>query len=194
MASLHLNPNGRWPTGLLLVMLLSAAAAGADSLTIVNSADYSAVVAPGSLITIFGSGLSGTTRRAESLPLPLVLDGVEVKAGGRAIPLLFVSPGQINAQLPPDVASGILTISIGGASGTARVQPTAPGLFRFGGELAWPNEVMPGGQLPYTGRGSGRLPRRFGRETPHPPRRWRSPHPRSRPASAAKVPALCSPG
>jgi uncharacterized protein (TIGR03437 family) len=156
MTPLCLDFYSRWPTiGVLLVLLLTASARGTDSLAIVNAADYSPVVAPGSLITIFGSGLSATTRRAESLPLPLALDGVEVKANGKAIPLLFVGPKQINAQLPSDVEPGTATITVGGLSGLVNVQAAAPGLFRFGGELAWPNEVMPGGTVALYGTGLG---------------------------------------
>ncbi len=64
------------------------------------------VVAPGSIISIFGAGLTlGETRQASTLPLPDALGGTIVTVNGRAAPLLYVSPGQINAQFPFEVAS-----------------------------------------------------------------------------------------
>jgi len=38
--------------------------------------------------------------------LPLKLGGVEVRVDGKAIPLLYVSPSQINAQLPVGMPGG----------------------------------------------------------------------------------------
>lgn len=61
-------------------------------------------VAPGSYISIFGTGLSDDRAPARSLPLPLAIDLVNVSfdAPGLSLPgrLLFVSPGQVNVQVP----------------------------------------------------------------------------------------------
>ncbi len=121
----------------------------------VNAAGYQTSVAAGSIVAIFGAGLAPTTRRAGSLPLPLELDGIEVRANGRPIPLLFISPSQINAQLPPELAPGPVSISVGAASTEITVREAAPGLFLLEGELAWPYEVMPGGIAALYGTGLG---------------------------------------
>jgi uncharacterized protein (TIGR03437 family) len=57
-------------------------------------------VAPGSLVSIYGRELTGQTLAAASTPLPVSLGGVSVSFDGRPAPLLFVSPEQINAQVP----------------------------------------------------------------------------------------------
>jgi uncharacterized protein (TIGR03437 family) len=66
----------------------------------------SAAVAPGSAISIFGANLANDVRESLASPMPQTLDGVTVSAGGRLLPLYFVSPTQINAQLPADLPLG----------------------------------------------------------------------------------------
>jgi len=69
---------------------------------IVNGASFVAqpLVAPGQLISIYGSDLAERSQAAASVPLGTELAGTEVLLGGDALPLLFVSGGQINAQVP----------------------------------------------------------------------------------------------
>ncbi|MCP5114145.1 MAG: hypothetical protein GY953_25215, partial [bacterium] len=69
----------------------------------VNAADYSKRVAPGGYITIFGVDLAPAYESAQQVPLPTSLGGtsIELMDGGvaTAIPLWFVSPGQVSGQL-----------------------------------------------------------------------------------------------
>ena len=91
------------------------------------------------LVAAFGTNLSGGNRIAPSLPLPTTLNGTTVTvrdAAGqeRAAPLLFVSPGQINYQIPPGTAPGAATVTINNAdvptaAETITVTAVAPGLF-----------------------------------------------------------------
>jgi acid phosphatase type 7 len=67
---------------------------------VVNSGSFASGLAPGSLITIFGRDMSAGESRAATPPLPTELAGTSVTLNGRRLPLLFVSPYQINAQLP----------------------------------------------------------------------------------------------
>jgi uncharacterized protein (TIGR03437 family) len=57
-------------------------------------------VAPGSPVSIYGRDLATEARVAASAPLPVNLAGVSVSFNGQPAPLLFVSPEQINAQVP----------------------------------------------------------------------------------------------
>jgi uncharacterized protein (TIGR03437 family) len=65
-----------------------------------DGAEFATAVAPGGLITIFGWNLAPREATATGIPLPKELEGVRVLANGQAIPLLYVSRRQINAQLP----------------------------------------------------------------------------------------------
>jgi uncharacterized protein (TIGR03437 family) len=71
----------------------------------VNSASYLPGVAANGWLSIFGQNL-GTSEVAGATPLPFVLGGTCVTLGGTALPLVFASPAQINAQIPPNLAPG----------------------------------------------------------------------------------------
>jgi len=62
-------------------------------------------IAPGSIVAIYGAGLAGQTA-SSTIPLMTNLDGTSVIIGGIAAPLYFVSPGQINAQVPFELTAG----------------------------------------------------------------------------------------
>jgi len=73
---------------------------------VVNTADYSPSIAPGMLISVFGSGFSSGLTVADKTPLPTTLGGatLELNDGSSSawtpLPLFFVSPSQINAHFP----------------------------------------------------------------------------------------------
>ena len=104
---------------------------------VVNAAggDSSNGVAPGSVISIFGVNLINGTAVGPASPLVQTLDGLTASIGDRLLPLFFVSPSQINAQLPADLTPGQQTITLS-APGQPDVQTTftivqdAPGLFQ----------------------------------------------------------------
>jgi uncharacterized protein (TIGR03437 family) len=96
-----------------------------------NAANGLATVTPGSLVSIYGSNLAAGLAQADSIPLSTTLNSVSVTFNGVQAPLLFVSGGQINAQLPWNVLSS-------GTTGTANVvvtrngTPSAPQSFPVG--------------------------------------------------------------
>ena len=91
-------------------------------------------VAPGSIVSIFGANLASATATAAPNPLPQALAGVTVQVADRWLPLMFVSPAQINVQLPADLPLGPQTVVINvpgqpEASADFTVVREAPGLF-----------------------------------------------------------------
>jgi uncharacterized protein (TIGR03437 family) len=74
---------------------------------VVSAATFqpASALAPGNLVSIFGSQLSTFSDQASTLPLPTTLGGSQVLIGGQSAPLLFASPGQINTMLPYDLAT-----------------------------------------------------------------------------------------
>ena len=111
------------------------------ALVLVQSASGTTVIAPGTLISIYGSGLAGGVSYGNTNPLPSELDGTTVTINGVAIPLLFISSGQINAQMPFEIQPGTATIVVqtnGAASDPAQfeVRPRAPGIFAADGNHA----------------------------------------------------------
>jgi uncharacterized protein (TIGR03437 family) len=91
-------------------------------------------LSPGGLVTIFGEGLALETRDALSLPLPLLLGGVGVTFNGVPAPLLYVSPRQINVQVPFEIGGPSVEIEIQTPAGTTPAiavgtANTQPGIF-----------------------------------------------------------------
>ena len=70
-------------------------------------------VAPGTLVTIFGDNLadSEATATLNGNDLPHTLNGIEVYVDGLSAPLIYVSPNQINTQLPFEV-NGATSVSL----------------------------------------------------------------------------------
>ncbi len=104
-------------------------------LTLVNAATLQpGPVAPGSLISIFGSNFASTSVSGTAGPLPQSLAGLALSIGGIPCPLLYVSPGQINAQVPFEASPGPATAVLQSpqmppAAITLTVAPAAPGIF-----------------------------------------------------------------
>jgi uncharacterized protein (TIGR03437 family) len=96
---------------------------------VVDGAGFSLPPAPGGIFSIYGSNLAPALAAASSTPLPMELGGVRVEVNGAAVPLYFVSPGQINAQLPYDAAVGTATLRIGGANAEFAIVAAAPAIF-----------------------------------------------------------------
>lgn len=67
-----------------------------------------ASVSQGGVLAVFGTALADGYTAAEGVPLPTALGNpsVEVLVNGLAAPLYFVSPDQVNAQVPWEVAAG----------------------------------------------------------------------------------------
>jgi hypothetical protein len=85
--------------------------------------------APGGIFSIYGSNLAAGLAAASTTPLPMELGGVKVEVNGAAVPLYFVSPGQINAQMPYETAAGPATVRVGSVSADIIVVAAAPSIF-----------------------------------------------------------------
>jgi len=68
---------------------------------IVDAAAYQGgVLAPGSIVTAFGSNIAGAAANATGDSLPVSLSGASLFIAGQPVPLFYAGNGQVNAQLP----------------------------------------------------------------------------------------------
>jgi acid phosphatase type 7 len=118
--------------------------------SLVSKGDYTARVAPGSVVTIAGRNMARVNAVSAGYPLPTSLSGVSLKVAGRPMPLLSVSASQIEAQMPYGV-TGPVTLEIstpnGSASTAFTVSPVAPSLLEIvsqNGLFAGSNPARPG--------------------------------------------------
>jgi len=114
-----------------------------------NGASFGSTVAPGTLMSVFGSGLAAQTAAAASTPLPLSLLGVSATINELDAPLYFVSPNQLNIQVPYVTGGGTAVLGVNNngklASYLFQVAPAAPGIFTdAGGNLAPQATAAPG--------------------------------------------------
>ncbi len=105
---------------------------------VVNAAGFEKVtgIAAGTLVSLFGSQLAPSVVGATSIPLPRELASTSVKVNGIDAPLIFVSAGQINFQVPFEVGegNGLVQVTREGQAGntvSATVLNRSPGIFRF---------------------------------------------------------------
>ena len=79
-----------------------------------------AALSPGGIAQIYGTNFSSSAQAAATIPLPGSLAGTTVTIGGLTAPLFYVSPGQINAQVPFELAAGkTYQITVANAQGTS---------------------------------------------------------------------------
>ncbi len=89
---------------------------------IVNSADNTTNISPGSFITIRGQNLAATAT-ASTVPPPTVLGGSCVTFGDISVPLLQTSSGAIQAQVPDTLLPGTQVVEV---RSLAMAQDSAP--------------------------------------------------------------------
>src|SRR5262249_13980929 len=102
--------------------------------TTVSAASYQEDNAPESIISVFGSNMSSNMATATTQPLPLSLGDVSVIVDGKQARLFFVSPTQINCQMPTGAASGSANIVVMNkgqmvSQGSIQVSSVAPSMF-----------------------------------------------------------------
>ena len=91
---------------------------------------FTAQLAPGEFISIFGANLSTTTASDPSLPTGL--GGVQVLVNGSPAAVRYVSPSQINAVVPLGIDTAIASIQVVNSLGTSNTVTNYVGLSQPG--------------------------------------------------------------
>jgi uncharacterized protein (TIGR03437 family) len=103
-----------------------------------NAATGQQVYAPGEIVSVYGAGMGSMVQSAASIPLPMFLAGFEAYINNVQVPLYYVSPNQVNLQIPYETPTGQKsTLVIGNPyensdpNFTITVAAAAPGIFMF---------------------------------------------------------------
>ncbi len=125
-----------------------------------NAASGQQAFAPGELLAVYGTALGSTPQSAAAIPLPLYLAGFEATINGVPAPLYYVSPNQVNVQIPYETQPGPATLTVGNPFTNLNfnftVANTAPGIFTFADGSVNPSRAGAKGQevfLYVTGEG-----------------------------------------
>lgn len=120
----------------LSIPVVPAASLNSQAVAVVDAASFRAGAAAESIASAFGTKLASTFVSAASTiaVLPTALDGTTVYINGVNAPLFFVSPGQINFEVPVGTVSGPAAIVIVAKDGSVSqgqilVGDISPGIF-----------------------------------------------------------------
>jgi uncharacterized protein (TIGR03437 family) len=140
----YINLNGNQTANFSAVSGLSINPGG-----VVNDASYTAPVAAGSIAAAFGDFLLAAPVTDNSSPLVTSLSGLSLQFGtGPLAPLFYASAGQINFQIPWELAGQsqtTLTAALNGASSAAQtvsLAPFAPAIFTTNGQGTGPGAIL----------------------------------------------------
>jgi hypothetical protein len=80
--------------------------------SVVNGTQRGAPISPGSIVEIYGSNLALASCSAAEPAIQLSCSPTRVRVGGRDAILFYVSPTQINAQIPSDLPLGPAMLTV----------------------------------------------------------------------------------
>ncbi len=146
------------PQTISVVLTVNAAVSSQSPFTVtLSTAGQIEPFAAEAIVSSFGTNLSTGTGSATVSPLPTSLDGTTVTVTdstgtARLAPLFFVSPTQINYEIPEGTALGPATVTIKNQSGTTQtadiqIGDISPGLFELnspGLVAAWVLPIISG--------------------------------------------------
>jgi uncharacterized protein (TIGR03437 family) len=129
---------------------------------VANPASHKPTVSPGELLEVYGRALANSTATLSLTAnvLPQTSGGVSATVNGYPANLLYISPTQVNIQVPYEVGAGPAVIGINNngliAGFPIQVVPASPGIFSdAAGNIVPAATVAPGGTsiLFFTGAG-----------------------------------------
>jgi uncharacterized protein (TIGR03437 family) len=100
---------------------------------IVGLGDYTAALAPGGLLTIFGRNLAGSA--TANPPYPTLMGGACVTLNNQPLPLSLTSAGQINAQVPVNQATGTFPLIVRNITAGAATASTNVAITKYAPEV-----------------------------------------------------------
>jgi uncharacterized protein (TIGR03437 family) len=127
-----------------------------------NAASGQQVYAPGMVLSIYGTQLATLSQSAATIPLPPYLAGFEATINGVPAPLYYVSPGQVNVQIPYETQTGQATLVVGtpyqNATYTFQMSAAGPGIFTSSdGSISPSGSGKPGQTVTMFITGEGRV-------------------------------------
>jgi len=140
----HVRPNGEllaYNRGFVYRLAVSNGPTSAiDSGGVVTLAGK-AKIAPGAIFSIYGKQLADGTVNDPTPPLKNKLGSTSVQVNGADIPLFYVSPTQVNAQMPYNVPLGAANVKVvrnGTATSeqTVQIVAAAPDVIQYGAQRA----------------------------------------------------------
>ncbi|HUK17387.1 MAG TPA: protease pro-enzyme activation domain-containing protein [Bryobacteraceae bacterium] len=116
-----------------------------------NAATGQQVYAPGMILSVYGTAMGDFAQAALAIPLPQYLAGFEAIINGVPAPLYYVSPNQVNVQIPYETQTGEATLTVGNpyenVNYSFTVAAAGPGIFTFPDGSINPSRAASVGQM-----------------------------------------------
>src|SRR5262249_21397101 len=145
-----------------VMFVLGGSASGPAITQVSNAASGTGRGAPGMLLSIYGSRFADAPQQASGSPLPYNLGGGSAVVNVVAAPLGYVSPTQVNIQIPYEAGAGPAVVGLirnGSAAGFQfTIMPAAPGIFSDSGKLLPQSSVTVGKTATLYLTGAGEAP------------------------------------
>jgi uncharacterized protein (TIGR03437 family) len=143
-----------------IMFVLGAAGSSISIASVADPASGQGTGAPGMLLSVFGSNLAPATQTTSGPVFPFSAGSVTAAVNGLATPLIYVSPNQVNIQIPYEVGAGPAVLGINNNGNVAgfqlRVAPSAPAIYADGaGNLSGNPSAAPGGLVKLYLNGAG---------------------------------------
>jgi uncharacterized protein (TIGR03437 family) len=129
---------------------------------IANAASGQQTFAPGEIVSVYGTALGDFAQAAGILPLTMFLAGFEAAVNQNPAFLYYVSPNQVNLQIPWETPTGPATLTVDNPYAEVtfnfQVSAAAPGIFVTSDGLVNPSSSgKPGQTLSLFVTGAGRV-------------------------------------
>jgi uncharacterized protein (TIGR03437 family) len=102
-------------------------------------------------MSVYGTGLGNFVQSAAAIPLPSFLAGFAAYVNNVPAPLYYVSPNQVNIQIPYETQAGRATLSISNPFDQVNynftVTSTGPGVFTFADGFVNPSRAARRGDV-----------------------------------------------
>jgi len=133
-ALVTITPDSGNPQSITVPVIFVVGASSAISVTqYSNAASYVNAYAPGMAMAIFGTNLAPSQMTDFDLPMLLTMEGVSVTVNGVSAPFYYVSPTQLNIQIPYETTLGDAVVGIDNSgqvtSFTIPISVSAPGIY-----------------------------------------------------------------
>ena len=151
-AIVAIQPTGATPQSISVPVTFVVGASGALSVSgVANAASNSKTYAPGMIMSVYGSGLAPAAQGDSALPLLLKMGGVSATVNGVSAPLYYVSPTQLNIQIPYETGLGTAVLGVNNngnvTSFSLPVTIAAPGIFAAADGSLVPSSTGQQGQV-----------------------------------------------
>lgn len=145
------SAGGAQQTATIPVMYILGGSAQTSISGVANAFSFKPTAAPGQILAVFGSQLSDTTQSNSDRLLPFTLAGVSTTVNGRPAPLYYVSPNQLNIQVPYEVGAGPAVVGVNNNGKIAGFQfqivPASPAIVTDGAGNVSPTASIAQGKI-----------------------------------------------